>query len=96
MKPRIETSDSKPGRRWLALLGWALAMPAALILLYISSAIIARVLFLKGIIPDRSRTLTFAETVFAPINYPYSYSPTFKAAFDGCVGVFVPKQQAEK
>jgi len=96
MKLHIKVPDGKPGKRWLALLGWGLALPSTLLLLYISGAIIARVLFLKGIIPDRSRTLTFAETVFAPINYPYSYCPTFKAAFDSCVGVFVPKQRAEK
>ena len=91
-----ETPRDHPRRGWLAYFGWALALVTMVPLLYTGGAIAARVCFLKGILPDRSASLAFAETLFAPVNYPYNHSRLFRSAFDSCVAVFVPEQKAEK
>lgn len=92
---RTSEPPRESARSWLAHLGWALALLTTLLLIYISGAIAARVLYRKGILRDDSRTLNFVETVFTPVNYPYNQIPTFKAAFDGCVAIFVPKWPPE-
>jgi len=41
------------------------------------------------------RVPRFVETLFTPVNYLYNQIPTFKATFDGCVAIFVPKWPPE-
>jgi hypothetical protein len=93
----MHESRSRHARRgWLAYLVWALVLVTTVPLLYTGGAIAARVCYLKGILPDGSARLAFAETLFAPINYPYSHSRFFRSGYDSCVAVFVPRQKAEK
>ena len=91
---RTSEALRESGRSWLAHLGWTLALLTTLLLIYISGAIAARVLYRESILRDGSRSLSFVETAFTPVNYPYYQIPIFKAAFDGCVAIFVPEGEA--
>ncbi|MEW6304070.1 MAG: hypothetical protein AB1705_11395 [Verrucomicrobiota bacterium] len=94
MKPEIKRK--KGDRAWWFVCGWATAALLIAILLYVSGGIAARVLYMKGVIRDGSRTLSVIESAYTPLNGVYSYNPTFRRLFDSCVTFFVPELKEEK
>jgi len=80
----------------MTILGRVLTFTILVLLLYISGAITARVLYLKGVLRDGSSALSLLETVFTPLDGAYSRSPIFKAGFDWCVARFTPKEKSEE
>ena len=87
-----ERAESKSGSRWLIIP----ALVFAVFVVYFSGAVAARVLYVRGVLRDGSGTLDFVETAFTPMHSLYSRSPAFKAGFDWCAGLFLPKQKDTK
>jgi hypothetical protein len=70
-----------------------LSLAFAVVAIYFLGALASRVLYVRGVLRDGSPTLNFLETAFTPVHSLYSHSPTFKAGFDWCAGLFLPKQK---
>src|SRR5689334_10052483 len=89
MKGRTETLGRDASRPWLMML----ALSFAVVVIYIFGALASRVLYARGILRDGSGTLDFLDTAFTPVHSIYSHSPAFKAGFDWCAGIIIPKQK---
>ena len=62
-------------------------------IIYFFGAVTARVLYVRGVLRDGSGMLSFVETALTPMHSLYGRSPAFKAGFDWCAGLFLPKQK---
>ncbi len=95
MKHVSELRSEQTPKAWLASVSWAVVFFAAVALFYTGGDVSGRVCFLKGLLPDGSRRLAFVETVFRPVDYPYSHNKVFRAGFDRSVALFIRKQEGQ-
>ncbi len=81
-------------------LGWQFLQLASgavvALMIYVSVAIITRVMLERGYIRQGSPTFEVLESVYQPLQLLYEFSPTFEKAFDWAVGHFIPNKSASK
>lgn len=99
-EPPLSTCDPPPSFKQNRQLGWQLQRLAygagVALMIYVSGAILARVLYERGYIRQGSPTFEVLESVYQPFQLLSDSSPTCVKAFDWAVGLFIPKKSASK
>jgi hypothetical protein len=91
-----EIPADTPRRHFVKTLLEYLALPGALLVLYLAIGIVAQALFINGFFLDKPRARHVFEVGLAPLGQVYDHSPAFRSVFDPCVAVFVSKKKHQK